>query len=262
MGYLVGTIRNQRLFIRCPMCGDSSKRPHVGHLGIDLTQGLYHCHRCGEGGRLSSAQFVELTSPHSQTAIPPDLPDLPDLSDYAAFPDSYDARYTLLISQQDSAAEYRQWPMRKADGGIIGYHHRYIRGKYFQNIGYRGLGYPGKCLLSPGILRVVEGPYDVVLPDSVCVFGKITLSSLRLLRHYRLCLCPDNDIIYNSVNLRAFARVVEKSSNVEYVEVLSRLTKDPADLFKTDKAARGKLVTRQGFLKGVARYLKNSKIAT
>lgn len=258
MAYPVGTIRNQRLFIRCPMCKDSSKRPHVGHLGIDLTQGLYHCHRCGEGGRLSVAQFVELTSPHSQPAIPPDLP---DLSDYAALPDSYDARYTLLISQQDSAAAYRQWPMRKADGEIIGYHHRYSRGKYFQNIGYRGLGYPGKNLLSPGILRVVEGPYDVVLPDSVCVFGKITLSSLRLLRHYRLCLCPDNDIIYNSVNLRAFARVVEKSPQVEYVEILSRLTKDPADLFIEDRVARGKLVTRQGFLQVTAKYFRDFKIA-
>jgi len=245
MAYYKNTIHNNRLFIRCIECGDSYKRQHIAHMGIDLATGLWYCHRCGSGGRLTANQFLEYTS-----GITISMPEtLIELDHYHTLPHILvDERYTLLISQQNIDMGYRQWAMRKPNGEVIGYHHRYAGGKQSENIGYRGLGYVGKELSSTNILRVVEGVYDVVLPDSVCVFGKITRSSIKLLQHYPLCLTPDTDIIYSRHNLFLFAKTVQHSSNVEYVEILPSRVKDAGDMFAYDQEARGKIVTRNWFI--------------
>lgn len=244
MAYRNNTIHNNRLFIRCIECGDSQKRNNTAHMGIDLSSGLWYCHRCGQGGRLTASQFIEYTS-DIDIAVPEPIK---DLSEYDTLPFLPDNRFTLLKSQYNYEEQYKQWAMRKPDGTVIGYHHRFEGGKDSENIGHRGLGYVGNALTSTDILRVVEGVYDVVLPDDVCVFGKITSSSLKMIAHYPLCLCPDTDIVYTRNSLQNFAKTVRHNTNVEYVEILPKTFNDPGDMFAHSQDARGKIVTRSQFL--------------
>lgn len=41
---------NNKIFIRCPYCGDSIKHPHKAHLEIDISKMLFYCYRCSTGG--------------------------------------------------------------------------------------------------------------------------------------------------------------------------------------------------------------------
>src|SRR4051812_45234533 len=54
---LVGQVKNGRLWVRCWNCGDSSNQHHA-HLSINQ-EGLYHCVRCGVGGKLTPPEFME-----------------------------------------------------------------------------------------------------------------------------------------------------------------------------------------------------------
>jgi hypothetical protein len=134
--------------------------------------------------------------------------------------------------------------MRDVKGNPLGYHHRYPY-KQIENIGIRGLGYPGNQLTTNNILRVVEGAYDVVLPDSCCVFGKITSGSLRLLKHYDLCLCPDSDVLLDRLALRNFYKTVLKNNNVLYIELIQN--GDPHDIYISGRD-RGKIISRAAFI--------------
>jgi hypothetical protein len=138
--------------------------------------------------------FLDIITEYAIDISPPE--DLISIEDFAELPFLQDNRYSLLSSQYDEGADSRIWAMRLPNGKVIGYHIRYPS-KKFENVGRRGLGYVGKSLASVNVLRVVEGAYDVVLNDSVCVFGKITRHSLYPLRHYPLCVCPDSDVMYN-----------------------------------------------------------------
>jgi hypothetical protein len=222
-------------------------------MGIDLSSGLWYCHRCGNGGKLTAAQFIEYTS-GIDIAMPENLL---DLSEYDNLPYRKDTRFTMLPSKYNFDENYRQWAMRKPNGDIVGYHHRFDGGKQSENIGHRGLGYIGKELTTTDIIRVVEGVYDVVLPNDVCLFGKITTSSLKMLKHYPLCLCPDSDILYVKSNLVHFAKTVRQNTNVEYVELLPTQYNDPGDMYAYDQQARGKIVTRSTFLHRVNSVLDN-----
>lgn len=253
MSYRENTIHNNRLFVRCVECGDSVKRHYVGHMGIDLSTGLWHCHRCGSGGRLTTNQFLEYTS--GRDIVLPEK--IIELSDYDSVPYAQDTRYTLVAGQYNKDEKYRQWAMRKPDGEVIGYHHRFDGGKNSENIGHRGLGYVGRELATTNVLRVVEGVYDVVLPDDVCVFGKITSSPLKLLKYYPLCLCPDTDIIYNKANLQMFARTVLHNMNVEYIEILPKQYSDPGEMFASVPTLRGKIISRTKFLTTINRIFDN-----
>lgn len=246
MSYKANTIHNGELYIRCPTCGDSTKRHWVGHLAINLSKGVYYCHRCGDSGRLTLEQFLEL-------GIDCSAPDnLYNLEDFASLPDTLDDRYSLLTSQYNASEGYRQWAMRKPDGTVVGYHHRYA-GKVSENIGYRGLGFVGSELSSTNILRVVEGAYDVVLPDSVCVFGKITKSSSRLLQHYQLCLCPDGDVLTSRAGLEQLVGTVNANPNVLYIELIKDGL-DPHEKYLTGEP-RGCILSRNEFLNKVRKVL-------
>jgi hypothetical protein len=142
--------------------------------------------------------------------------------------------------------------MRDVKGNVLGYHHRYAN-KKSENIGQRGLGYQGKQLTTNNVLRIVEGVYDVVLPDSVCVFGKITSGSIKLLKHYDLCLCPDSDVLHNKKALYQLYKTVVRNTNVLFVELIRK--GDAHDLFMSGQM-RGEIVKRDLFLQRVKRVLK------
>lgn len=241
MSYQKDTVHNNNLYIRCWECGDSGKRSYVAHMNINLSNGLYHCFRCGASGKLTISQWLDITS-DMDIAMPTSIIDISELT---SLPIELDERFTLLTSQYNFSKGYRQWAMRNPMGKIIGYHHRYA-GKISENIGQRGLGYVGMALLSNNILRVVEGAYDVVLPDSVCVFGKITSGSIRMLSHYDLCLCPDSDVLQSRQGLLQLIKTVEKNPNVAFVELLRE--GDAYDYYISGKG-RGKILGRNEFIK-------------
>jgi hypothetical protein len=248
MAYQKDTIHNNNLFIRCWECGDSERRSYVAHMNISLSNGLYHCFRCGTSGKLTTKQWVDLI-PDIDIAMPETLPN----TDYLdTLPTLRDERFTLLTSQYNGSVGYRQWVMRDAKGDTVGYHHRYAN-KKSENIGKRGLGYSSKQLNTNKIIRVVEGVYDVVLPDSVCVFGKITSGSIRLLKHYDLCLCPDSDVLHNKKSLYHFYKTVVHNTNVLFVELIRN--GDAHDLFMSGQS-RGEIVKRDLFLQRAKRVIK------
>lgn len=248
MSYTTNTVHNNNLYIRCPNCGDSKRRNYVAHFNISLANGLGYCYRCGYSTKLSLSQFVEITS-HLDITPPKDLM---DLDAYENIPVTDDERYSLLLSRYNDDEKYRQWEMRKPNGDIVGYHQRYA-GKVSRNIGLRGLGYVGTSLKTINVLRVVEGAYDVVLPDSVCVFGKITSSSIRLLKHYDLCLCPDRDCFDNSQGLKMLLDTVLKHTNVLFVELLTE--HDAYDFYMKFGNNRGKILSREKFIHNASKLL-------
>jgi len=166
MTYQVGTISKNNLYLRCPYCGDSTRRRGVGHLNIHLSSGAYYCYRCGNGGILAASQFLEIIEREGLDVAAPI--GLPAFEEYATLPIADDDRYTLLVSRLEGTC--RIWEMRKPDGRVVGYHRRYPE-RQFENVGHKALGYVGNALLSTGVIRVVEGVYDVVLPHSVCLFS-------------------------------------------------------------------------------------------
>lgn len=252
MAYVENTIHNNNLFIRCWECGDSDKRSYVGHMNICLHTGKYFCYRCGASGILSLNDWLNYTS-HIKDIPPPQK--LTDTSSLDTLPYTDDIRFTRLKSQYNEDKGYRQWVMRKPDGSITGYHHRYLN-KRSENVGKRGLGYVGSSLAIKDIVRVVEGVYDVVLPDSVCVFGKITSSSIRLLKHYDLCLCPDSDVVLDKKGLYYLYKTVKYNPNVLYVELLR--DGDAYDYFTSGKG-RGIIRDRNTFLVRTAQVLNIKK---
>jgi hypothetical protein len=103
------------------------------------------------------------------------------------------------------------WPfeMRDCNGSRIGWHMRYP-GKVMHNEGRRGIGYTTVKLWSTPSqpLIVVEGPFDVIDNRAACVFGAISLSSLRHFRLQWVWLWPDPDMLDTPEKRRRFSRRV------------------------------------------------------
>ena len=249
MSYRTNTIHNGNLYLRCPYCGDSANRDYVAHYNIHLATGRYHCYRCGASGIVTASEYLELTS-GLDLAVPSNLI---DLATYTGIPITDDDRYTLLPSRYDGTT--RVWDMRLPSGKVVGYHTREYP-KRIENVGTRALGYVGSSLSLTSTLRVVEGVYDVVLPSSVCLYGKITKHSLGMLRHYSLCLCPDNDCIYQIAELRNLYSTVLYHPNVQYVEILPRNVKDAHDWYLANGLDRAKILSRKEFLSSVSTVIR------
>ena len=63
MTALVGTYRDGELWLRCPHCGDSDKHKDKANYFINGA-GLYHCMRCGIGGKLKLREQIKLLTEH------------------------------------------------------------------------------------------------------------------------------------------------------------------------------------------------------
>jgi hypothetical protein len=81
------------------------------------------------------------------------------------------------------------------DAGQVGLHLRRPNSSF--NFGERGFGWVGERAPTSSPqrpLRIVEGPYDVLEVNDVCVFGSITDQTLLDLRTHFLILTPDGDV--------------------------------------------------------------------
>lgn len=201
----MGDIDGTELWLRCPFCGDSTHDPTKAHLSINLKRFVYHCFRCNASGALTAKQAFQLVSQLSGDFDLTDTLTEEDKSDSewpALLPGAGLPRKSLLERHHyvdQNKASWDAFEMKHPkDNTVCGIHLRNQRHRL--TLGDRGMSWPGSdrlisTLESP--VRVVEGPYDVVYPKDICIYGLITHRTLRDLSGHYLILCPDGDVWEN-----------------------------------------------------------------
>lgn len=189
---------NGVLWVRCNECGDS-KQQWKGHVAI-YDDGGFYCHKCGHSGRLTLDELLKI-------AMGAPVVDVIDEKFNDNRAEINVDRYTALDTYEaEQGADWVSIPMRDVNGEIVGYHNRHLKSKEFVNEGERGIGFAGQLKSTPArCLIVVEGPWDVLDSQHVCVFGQITNSVLQ--RYFRLqhvFLWPDPDILESSEKRKKF----------------------------------------------------------
>lgn len=197
-----GTIQDGELWLRCPFCGDSDLHPGKAHLSLNLATNLYHCHRCGKGGKLSKKEREDWGI--EPTFLVPSLPhhNAPALLDILPGPGS--TRPSLLPRYHLSVAEglVDVFQMTTLRGQLRGYHLRPTwERRSFRSQGQTGFGVPTNLKVP---IRLVEGPYDVLTLQDVCTFGFPKTYHLKALKSIRIILCPDGDVWQDPEKTRTY----------------------------------------------------------
>lgn len=200
MTYRENTQHRNYLFVRCPFCRDSQKRDYVGHLSINIQSGSYYCFRCYISGKLSPQEHLELLNSYQANIelSMVDMDELPTLSGNQLF----DSRPTVLDHSYEPP--FRVYQMRLPNGHVTGYYYRHTEYKYSTIKGHLGYGFFGDAIEHSSI-RVVEGPYDAVYENDVCLFGSLSGIKFKHLYPYEITLAPDGDILadrYRRANFR------------------------------------------------------------
>lgn len=203
----VGYEDGQRLWVRCPECGDSQHDQTKAHCNIDLRRFVYYCYRCGSGGKLSSREILNLVDQWNldlgieKTQGSTSLDELPELVPGAgSHRDSALDRYHFIHRQKTYDAFYLREPR---DNTICGVHLR--SGKLKISLGDLGYAWPHAEPLVSSIsdpLFLVEGPYDVLTDRFVSVMGLIAMNRLKLLSGHFVVLFPDGDVWQDTFLLR------------------------------------------------------------
>jgi len=197
-----GFIREDELWVRCPFCGDSQNDPDKAHFSINA-DGLYYCLKCHTGGRLGHKEFLAVAPLFGREQIEvTEATPLPDL-----IPGSGNLRPSRLHRFHLSSGE-DAFQMRDQLGNVIGIasvgDHRRIYGK-------RGLGYRNYLVSSVSHpLIIVEGPYDVLYDDEVCMFGLPSPASLQMLKGQFIILCPDGDLWIEPAKTKILVSIVRR----------------------------------------------------
>jgi hypothetical protein len=251
MSYPKGTIKDGNIYIRCTICGDSDRRLYVAHMSVSLDKGVYYCFRCGAKGKLSASEYLQLVNQYDidSTEYPLDFMYSPTVPlEYESSVYTQDTRYSLLKRHTDSLGRIST-PMRNLIGDIVGYQFR-DRDKRIETSGTKGYGYVGDKLVNTNTIRIVEGIYDVVYPNDVCVFGSITYRVLKKLKAYTMLLAPDGDIVHSRIKLQRFTKTVQRLLDESYsivgVEVFNKDI-DPGIAY--EQGIRGKIYTAREFIK-------------
>lgn len=192
-----GQIDSQgRHWVRCPECGDS-KNPRKAHFCI-FPDGAY-CFRCGYYRGISLGEMMEIIAKGDVLVDKDEV-------EPTRFRVRND-RFTILSAYEEEGREgYWAFPARNANGTVLGWHYRNKKEKVCENAGAKGLGFVGDMLSSSPSqpLIVVEGPFDVLSPRHVCVFGMLSKSSMKLLRLQYVWLFPDPDVIDTQAKMDRF----------------------------------------------------------
>lgn len=216
-----GQLENDELWVRCIFCGDSQNDPEKAHFSVNIKSFVYHCLKCGAGGKLSTKQVFDLVSQLDlDHAFHLDLQgqkteieelELPELIPgaathrFSALP-----RFHYRSGGPTTEVNMDAFQMRHPkDNLVTGVH---LRGPE-KHITYGDHGYgwvsPGPLLSSPDEpLRLVEGPYDVLEPCDVCFFGLLSSTHIHELTGHYLILCPDGDVWQKKALLRKMVRTI------------------------------------------------------
>lgn len=196
-----GERTGNELWLRCPHCGDSQKSKNKAHYSVN-SEGLYHCLRCGVGGRLHLRDYIAYVWRdhadllHHDALVGPDS-DWEDLLDeltpgpgYSRFSalDRYHVRTTTELLDV--------FLSRNTRGDITGLCLADLDAKRKRVVGTRSLGWSGSELTSSAAapLRIVEGPYDVLTDRDICTYGLPSKNQLKRLKGHYVLICPDGDV--------------------------------------------------------------------
>lgn len=216
---IANTIHNGEYWLRCPYCGDSDKDPEKAHYSIQLRTGVFFCLRCQTSGKLNKKDQYELMGTIPLVTFNEAIQEDDD-SDEALerILDNLVAGAHITMSRRSLLERWTYRDDRGAfwdafisydlsDGEPIGVLLRSIQGQkraYFY--GSRGYAWPGdelpRSVQQP--LRLVEGPYDVLAPNDICVFGLITKYTLMDFVGHNIILCPDGDVWQKESLRRSF----------------------------------------------------------
>jgi hypothetical protein len=206
-------------WFRCPFCGDSPSHPKKMHFSVNR-QGMYHCFRCRESGRLNPESLAEIW-PLQERLLPLNVrKDLNALFEpwedlwSAAVPGPGTPRASLLkryhCIERGSLLDLFQ--MRLPNGSQTGVHLRGGSGdrKVSLSQGLTTFGYVREGSLVGYNLRLVEGPYDVLYPEDVCTFGLPHRYQLEQLRMYPVLFCPDGDLWEKDVLFQVYLARIKR----------------------------------------------------
>ncbi len=214
---------HEELALRCPFCGDSTRSATKTHFSVNMRTGLYHCYRCGVGGRFSLAELTGLLASRGITpaALSVTLAETGDGARWrhalallqpgpaSARPSALD-RYHVTDVDGSMADAFLS---RGGDGAVRGVQvinmARHARRMY----GTRLLGWRGDVLQSSAHdpLRLVEGPWDCLSHRDLCSFGTPSRHTFRELRYQYVLLCPDGDVWGTPHLRRAWQTVVRQA---------------------------------------------------
>ncbi len=237
-----GTIKNDELWIRCPYCGDSSDHWKC-HFRIQLKTGLFHCHRCGEGGKLDAAKIFQLNLMKFRELDPLIL----EKQTFSLGPGTKRKSLLQRYHTPDNVDAFKLWWTGSPEAIHVGWD---VRGKQKHTVGIKGIAWidtPRPLTSTPSDpLTLVEGPYDVVKPRDVCLSGFFNSEALRQLKGQLFYLCPDGDIWTNQELFIGFYNRVIKILRSNLYSVLGIIflpgNKDP------DESSERPILSTEEFL--------------
>ena len=223
---VANTIHAGEFWSRCPACGDSDKNEDKAHFSVRMSDGVFGCYRCGYRGRMSTAEQVRhfgfLPGFHV------------DLAEVATTDDEREERYEDALdilepgasSRRDSLLGRNQftqgditwdvfrtfdYPSQDEVGLLARTSGIRKRSLFFGDRGWSWADIEGgRRLISSreNPLRFVEGPYDAIHPQDICVFGFINFTTVRPFIGHDIIICPDGDIFTKPDLLYAFKRTL------------------------------------------------------
>lgn len=186
-----GTVDSRgRIWLLCPRCDDEK-----GHMVFNPDTWTLHCFRCGhtETAPLDFAVYALDQRRVARSSEPLVLQDL--LKQLLPGPGSSRSSALPRHHRSTDAGIEDAFISRLPSGKITGVYLRRPDGSS-RFLGERTLGYSGETLWAGGVrtLRVVEGPYDVLDQDTLCLWGLPTASQTRTLSGFSVILTPDGDV--------------------------------------------------------------------
>ena len=204
--------------LACPFCVGQTNNSRKTLYVYPDTQ-TYFCHRCSAYGNLASLEDVEITLERKSSV---------------KLPTQWNNKGERFSSCKPS--HYSQgndfFAIKHPNGKIVGVHER-KPAKVSKTTGRRFLGYSENFLDLDKTYRIVEGPYDCIYPQDVCVFGIPSKEQAKLLKPYKLILCPDGDIWKSKKSVLQWLQPF-LWNKIVCVERLPN-NKDPDDVSETER---------------------------
>lgn len=201
-------VEGDEVVLRCQFCGDSDDQRHA-HMHVNVRSGLYHCYRCGAGGKLPAKIHLSLLSKLGTLSLGKWTEDSLKHAD--------DDNPWEELELFDGPGNPRKSALKRhhyedPDTGILwdafkrwsystmkptGVHLRYRQTRHSEGFGFAWSHAPSTLTSNAEHpLRLVEGPYDVLADRDVCLFGFFSRGRCfdPLFRGQYVILCPDGDV--------------------------------------------------------------------
>ena len=209
--------------IKCPFCiGSINNNRKTLYL---YSTDTYWCARCKAYGVTSELDpsLMQGITPNSTRQV-----------ELAKFEYNNAGERFSVCKHRYSDSNKDVFQIKLPDGSLVGHYYRY-KGKESKIEGIKGLGYREKFMQLGETYRLVEGPYDCIYPNDVCLFGYPTTFQRNSLIWYdklgKLILCPDGDVWKAKETLKRWLEpfALFKNTVVEYIPAFRDPDECPQD---------------------------------